>query len=50
VVEERRARGSPGTPVGYHLSGVLVEPAWRGRGYRGSANPGPPTGQDPHWV
>jgi aminoglycoside 6'-N-acetyltransferase I len=22
----------PGTPAGYYLSGVLVEPAWRGRG------------------
>jgi aminoglycoside 6'-N-acetyltransferase I len=23
---------SPGTPAGWYLSGVLVEPAWRGRG------------------
>ena len=22
----------PGTPTGYYLSGVLVDPAWRGRG------------------
>ena len=23
---------APGTPAGYYLSGVLVDPAWRGRG------------------
>ena len=32
VIELAADEAGPGTPAGYYLSGVLVEPAWRGRG------------------
>ena len=32
VAELAAGEAGPGTPAGYYLSGVLVEPAWRGRG------------------
>jgi aminoglycoside 6'-N-acetyltransferase I len=32
VLELEAGEAGPGTPAGYYLSGVLVEPAWRGRG------------------
>jgi ribosomal protein S18 acetylase RimI-like enzyme len=32
VLELAADEAGPGTPAGYYLSGVLVEPAWRGRG------------------
>jgi aminoglycoside 6'-N-acetyltransferase I len=32
VAELAAGEAAPGTPPGYYLSGVLVEPAWRGRG------------------
>ena len=32
VIEQAADEAGPGTPAGYYLSGVLVEPAWRGWG------------------
>lgn len=32
VAELAADEAAPGTPAGYYLSGVLVDPAWRGRG------------------
>jgi aminoglycoside 6'-N-acetyltransferase I len=32
VLELAAEEAGPGTPAGYYLSGVLVDPAWRGRG------------------
>jgi ribosomal protein S18 acetylase RimI-like enzyme len=32
VMELAAGEAGEGTPAGYYLSGVLVEPAWRGRG------------------
>jgi GNAT superfamily N-acetyltransferase len=32
VLELAADEAGPGTPAGFYLSGVLVEPAWRGRG------------------
>ncbi len=32
VIELAADEAAPGTPAGYYLSGVLVDPAWRGRG------------------
>jgi ribosomal protein S18 acetylase RimI-like enzyme len=32
VLELVADEAGPGTPAGYYLGGVLVEPAWRGRG------------------
>jgi ribosomal protein S18 acetylase RimI-like enzyme len=32
VVELPAGDAGPGTPAGYYLAGVLVDPAWRGRG------------------
>jgi ribosomal protein S18 acetylase RimI-like enzyme len=32
VIELAADRAGPGTPAGCYLSGVLVDPAWRGRG------------------
>jgi predicted N-acetyltransferase YhbS len=32
VLELAAGEAGPGTPAGCYLSGVLVEPAWRGRG------------------
>ena len=32
VIELATDEAAPGTPAGYYLSGVLVDPAWRGRG------------------
>lgn len=32
VLELAAEEAGPGTPAGYFLSGVLVDPAWRGRG------------------
>lgn len=32
ILELAANEAGPGTPAGYYLSGVLVNPAWRGRG------------------
>ena len=32
VIESTAGEAAPGTPAGYYLSGVLVEPGWRRRG------------------
>jgi ribosomal protein S18 acetylase RimI-like enzyme len=32
ILEAAADEAGPGTPAGYYLSGLLVEPAWRGRG------------------
>ena len=32
VAKLAAGEAAPGTPAGYYLNGVLVEPAWRGRG------------------
>jgi ribosomal protein S18 acetylase RimI-like enzyme len=32
VLELAADEAGPGTPAGYYLSGVLVDPAWRSRG------------------
>lgn len=32
VAERAAGEAAPGTPAGYYLSGVLVDPAWRRRG------------------
>jgi aminoglycoside 6'-N-acetyltransferase I len=32
VMELSAGEAGPGTPAGYYLSGVLVDPRWRGRG------------------
>lgn len=32
ILELAAGEAGPGTPAGYYLSGVLVDPAWRGRG------------------
>jgi ribosomal protein S18 acetylase RimI-like enzyme len=32
ILELAADEAGPGTPAGYYLSGVLVDPAWRGRG------------------
>ena len=32
VLDLAAAEAAPGTPAGYYLSGVLVDPMWRGRG------------------
>ena len=32
VAKLAAGEAAPGTPAGYYLSGVLVDPAWRGRG------------------
>src|SRR5215469_11299761 len=32
VAKLAAGEAGPGTPAGYYLSGVLVDPAWRGRG------------------
>jgi ribosomal protein S18 acetylase RimI-like enzyme len=32
VLELAAEEAGPGTPAGYYLGGVLVDPAWRGRG------------------
>jgi ribosomal protein S18 acetylase RimI-like enzyme len=32
ILELPAEDAGPGTPAGYYLSGVLVDPAWRGRG------------------
>lgn len=32
ILELAVGDAGPGTPAGYYLSGVLVDPAWRGRG------------------
>jgi GNAT superfamily N-acetyltransferase len=32
IIELAAGEAGPGTPVGYYLSGVLVDPAWPGRG------------------
>lgn len=32
VIELAGGQGGPGTPAGWYLSGVLVDPAWRRRG------------------
>ena len=32
VIKLAADEAGPGTPAGYYLSGVLVDPAWRGRG------------------
>ena len=32
VIELAADEAAAGTPAGYYLSGVLVDPAWRGRG------------------
>lgn len=41
VLELAADEAAEGTPAGFYLSGVLVEQAWRRRGYRHSADPGP---------
>jgi predicted N-acetyltransferase YhbS len=32
IIKLAADEAAPGTPAGYYLSGVLVDPAWRGRG------------------
>lgn len=32
ILQLAAEEAGPGTPAGYYLSGVLVDPAWRGRG------------------
>jgi aminoglycoside 6'-N-acetyltransferase I len=32
ILQLAAGEAGPGTPAGYYLSGVLVDPAWRGRG------------------
>lgn len=32
ILDLAAEEAGPGTPAGYYLGGVLVDPAWRGRG------------------
>jgi GNAT superfamily N-acetyltransferase len=49
VVELAAGEAGPGAPAGCYLSGVLVDPAWQGRGYRHGADARPTAlGLRPH--